>query len=314
MQNSHNKFYVLLSITAVIWGAQPVLVKLTIQEWTPATVTVIRYFLLSGTLFLIMFFKKEKRLLPPPQCIVPLLFMGVCGIAINNVAQFSGLQYSTVTNATLISCTTPAITACFAVLFLKERLIPLQWLGILISLSGATFLISHGSLDVILHISFNYGDILFFIGQIAWAVYSLLSIRVMREMSVLATTAWAGLAGAIITAVYGYGTNTITLTPLSYPVVFCMIYIIWGGGVLAMLLWNISVKSAGPSRAAIFLNIMPLVGILCGVFFMHEEFRLKDLLGAAGILTGVYLTTQSEHIMHFLYGHVKHHSTAQRKV
>ena len=42
--------------------------------------------------------------------------MGVCGVAVNNVAVH-GLQYSTVGNATLIASTTPAVTALLAVFF-----------------------------------------------------------------------------------------------------------------------------------------------------------------------------------------------------
>lgn len=300
MEKSYNKFYILLSVTAVLWGVQPVLVKLTIKELTPITLTAFRYFLLSGTLFFIMYLTREKQIRPDRPCILLLMLMGICGVLINNVTQFSGLQYSTVTNATLISSTAPAITALLAAVFLKERLIPLRWLGILISLSGAIFLITHGSLAALLNISLNYGDILFFISQIAWAVYALISIRVMKTLSVLATTAWSGLFGALFTSIYGLCVGELYYAPISTPVALSLVYIIWGGGVCAMMFWNISVKETGAGRAAIFLNIMPIVGILCGVVFLQEELRYQEFFGAAAILSGVYLTTHSEQTMHFL--------------
>lgn len=300
MEKTYNKFYLLLSITAVIWGIQPVLIKISVKELTPAALTAFRYLLLSGTLFALMYYKKEKQPLPNKKTLLPLMLMGFCGILINNVAQFSGLQYSTVTNATLISSTTPAITALLAAVFLKERMIPLRWLGILLSLSGAAYLISRGSLEVILNISFNYGDILFFISQAAWAVYSLISIRVMRSLPVLTTTAWAGLFGALFTAVYGLCNNELHYAPVSLPAALSLVYIIWGGGVLAMISWNIGVKETGAIQAAIFLNIMPIVGILCGVVFLGEELRFQEIFGAAAILSGVYLTTHSEQAAHML--------------
>lgn len=301
MNPSMNKFYILLSVTAIIWGAQPVMVKAAIKELTPVTVTSLRYFLLSGTLFVLMALKSEARCLPPKRCVLPLLLMGLSGIAVNNGAQFSGLQYSTVTNATLISTTTPAITAFLAAAFLREKLLPLQWLGIITSLGGAAFLISRGSLDAILRISFNHGDILFFISQAAWAVYALMSLRVMREMTVLATTAWAGLSGAVIMTLYGLATGQLYYAPVSLTGAFSLAYLIWGGGVMAMMFWNISVKATGPSQAAIFLNIMPLVGMLLGVCLLHEEIGLRDIFGAAAILSGVYLTTHTRQIMNRLH-------------
>ena len=74
-----------------------------------------------------------------------------------------------------------------------KRLLPIELLGILLSVAGALFLVSKGQIDVLLHISFNKGDLLFFTAQLGWAVYSLTGFRVMRHLPPLTTTAWAGL-------------------------------------------------------------------------------------------------------------------------
>ena len=88
--------------------------------------------------------------------------MGLTGIGINNVAQFTGLQYSSITNCTLIAATGPAITALIATIFIHERLNFIQWIGIFISFIGVIFLITKGSIDVLLNFNFNPGDTLFF--------------------------------------------------------------------------------------------------------------------------------------------------------
>lgn len=76
-------------------------------------------------------------------------------------------------------------------LFLRERLLPIQWLGIVISLFGSPVLISKGSLAILLRISFNYGDRFFSSAQLGWAAYMLIGFRVMHHLSALGTTAWA---------------------------------------------------------------------------------------------------------------------------
>lgn len=291
------KFYGLLALTAAVWGVQPLFVKLAVREITPVTLTCIRYALISATLFAIMLWDRKSRVLPPRQCLFPLICMGLTGVALNNVAQFTGLQYSTVGNATLIASTTPAVTALLAVLFLRERLLPVQWLGILISLAGTLVLISKGSLHSLLHISFNYGDVLFFVCQLGWAAYSLIGFRVMRHLPALATTAWSGVFGTLATVLYGLVTEELRYAPLSPAAVGYLAYMVWGGGVCAMVFWNISVKAAGVGQAAIFLNIMPLVGILVGVLVLHEAFYWQECFGAAGILSGVCLLTQARRLM-----------------
>lgn len=296
---SLGKFYGLLALTAAIWGVQPLFVKLAVREITPVTLTCIRYALISATLFVLMLWSRKSRVLPPPQCLFPLICMGLTGVALNNVAQFTGLQYSTVGNATLIASTTPAVMALLAVLFLRERLLPIQWLGIFISLAGTLVLISKGSLHSLLHISFNYGDMLFFVCQLGWATYSLIGFRVMRQLPALPTTAWSGVFGTLATFLYGLFVGELEYAPLSPGALAYLAYIVWGGGVCAMVFWNSSVKAVGAGQAAIFLNIMPLVGILVGVLALHEEFYWQECFGAAGILSGVYLLTQARRLMHW---------------
>lgn len=214
------------------------------------------------------------------------------------VAQFTGLQYSTVGNATLIASTTPAVTALLAVLFLRERLLPIQWLGIAISFLGVLVLFSKGSLEALLHISFNYGDILFFCAQLGWAAYMLIGFRVMRHLSALATTAWAGVFGALTTFVYGLFTGELHYAPLSTAGMVYMAYVVWVGGVCAMVFWNLGIKAVGAGQAAVFLNIMPLMGVGVGIAVLGEDFYWQECFGAVGILSGVYLLTQARHILH----------------
>ena len=59
-----------------------------------------------------------------------------------------------------------------------------------------------------------------------------------------------------------------------------------------MIFWNQGTGIVGPSQAAVFMNLMPLVGILCGVVFLNEQFLAAQAIGGALIISGVYLTTQ----------------------
>ena len=299
----NNKYYALLSAAGILWGIQPIFVKIAVADITPAALISIRYIFLSGTLFIIMKCIGEKQFLPPKDCWLRLILMGLTGVAINNGSQFSGLQYSTVANATLIATLTPAVTAFLAAIFLRERLSLLQWLGIFISMGGTLYLISNGSLASILHTSFNIGDVMFFTAQFMWAAYCLLSIKVMRRMSVFAVTAWAGIIGGIFMAIYGAFMGELVLPAPTWPLLYSMAFIIWCGGVAALVFWNVGVKYVGASSAAIFLNLMPLVGIVAAAFTLGEVLTLQEGIGAVVILSGVYITTHSAQLSRF---HIPH--------
>lgn len=295
-----NKTYALLTLATVFWGIQPLFIKLIVVQWSPAALVCLRYVLISTILFGLLYIKREPLRLPPPTLLLALAAMGATGIAVNNVAQFTGLQYSTVTNCTLIAATAPAITALMAGIFIRERLGALQWLGIAISFTGVVFLVSKGSWDALMNFSFNRGDLLFFLCQFVWAAYSLISLRVMRSLSAIAVTAWSGVFGAIFVAGYGCLTDALHYTALTPSALAAFAFVVLCGGVAAMVFWNIGVKNAGPSLAAIFSNVTPVVGMLCGALFLAEPIGAQQLLGAAAIFSGVYLTTHSEQAAHLL--------------
>jgi drug/metabolite transporter (DMT)-like permease len=296
MDKSSNKTYMFLGLAAILWGAQPVVVKAVLKELSPVMITFYRYIGISTILLIILFVNNGKNALPPVRHFPTLVLMGVTGITLNNVLQFSGLQYSTVINCTLVSATTPALTAVLSTIFLQEQMNAVQWIGIIISFFGVLFLVAHGSIRVIMSLSFNYGDIMFFGSQVCWAIYSILGRKVMVEISPVATTAWAGLAGAIMTGILALWDGSDMTTNITSIGILSMSYIVIGGGVLAMTWWNNGVKEVGPSQASIFINIMPLVGMIFAVIFLGEHLGWREIIGGMWIILGVYLTTQNHQI------------------
>lgn len=289
--NKVSKIYVLLSLAAILWGAQPVVVKGVLKELSPIMITFYRYIGISAILLIILYINNDKNLLPPARHLPLLAVMGVSGITLNNVLQFSGLQYSTAINCTLVSATTPALTAVLAAIFLQEKMNFVQWIGIVISFFGVLFLVAHGSLDIIMSLSFNYGDVLFFASQVCWAIYTILGRKIMIELSPMAATAWAGLFGAILTGVLVIWDGIDMNFNMTLNGMLSMFYMIIGGGVLAMTWWNKGVKIVGPSQASIFINIMPVVGMIFAVVFLGEHLGWREIVGGLWIIFGVYLTT-----------------------
>ncbi len=289
---SDSKTYFLLISTTVIWGIQPMCIKWLLGGWTPVTITVMRYVFIGIILLAIAGMKKE-RILPQGKEWLYLFGMGLTGIGINNVLQFTGLQYSTVTDCTLIAASSPAITAFLSAIFIREKLSRRVWLGIAISFAGALLVVSKGSWDVIRSLNFNIGDLFFLTCQVAWTIYSLFALKVMRKMTAAAATGWAGLIGAGITLCFGLSTGMFEIAPLDTLMLGSFVFAVAFGGVMAMLFWNIGVRNIGPSRTAIFQNISPIVGMVGGSIFFSEVIGLPQILGAAGIFLGVYITTHS---------------------
>lgn len=297
MQSKNLTATALLVTTCVIWGIQPMFAKFVVREMSPIPMVSIRYTIVALMLFAILAWRGEK-LVPPRKTWLSLFIMGILGVCINNITQFTGLQYSTVSNFTIIATLTPIVTALLSFVLIHERLHRLQWLGICSSLCGALYLLSNGSLAAILALDFNVGDVLFFTSQVAWALYSIIVVRIIDHVSPLAIVAWSGLLGSLTTAIgamyLGYFNLPTSLSPLAIGSYF---FVIFFGGLIAMIFWNRATGIVGPSQGAVFMNIMPLVGIICGVVFLDEKFLIAQAIGGTLILSGVYLTTQYRSIV-----------------
>ena len=142
---SRARTFSLLIIASAIWGFQPVCIKWLLDEWSPVTITAVRYFLFSAILFAIVWHREGRQLIPQGRTWVSLVLMGL-GFMLNNVLQITGIGLTTVTNSTLISATSPANTAFLAAVFVRERLSVLSWAGIFISFLGTLTVISDGNL------------------------------------------------------------------------------------------------------------------------------------------------------------------------
>ena len=64
-------------------------------------------------------------------------------------------------------------------------------------------------------------------------------------------------------------------------------------GTVAHVWWYEGVKAVGPSRAAAFMNLQPIVGVLLAWVMLREAVAWPEIGGGVLVLLGVALTTQA---------------------
>ena len=146
---------------------------------------------------------------------------------------------------------------------------------------GAVYLISKGSLSTIINLNFNFGDILFCVSMVAWAFYTILVAQVSKYVSAYSAVAWAGLLGSLTTAAYSILTGQFALPyDLSALAWGSYFYVIFIGSLVGMLFWNKGIRVIGPSQAAVFMNLMPLVASSAASPFSTKASILPKQLAA----------------------------------
>lgn len=130
-----------------------------------------------------------------------------------------------------------------------------------------------------------------------WASYPALGKIALRDVPpFLVATIRCALASAFLVALLLRSTTTALtahLFPpphLASPVVWTIVVFPAVVGALAHVWWYRAVDVAGPSVAAIFINLQPVVGVLIAWSLLGEDIGGWQLGGGALVIAGVALT------------------------
>ncbi|MHC4626324.1 MAG: DMT family transporter [Planctomycetota bacterium] len=288
------KIYVKLILTTLFWGGTFVAGKVAAQNVGPFSIGFLR-FAIASTLLLALTRKIEGRLpsLKKSQ-IVPIILLGLIGIGLYNVMFYKGLKIIEASRASLIIATCPIFIAVFSALLLKEKIPALKALGIVLSVCGATVVISKGDLSQVISRGLGRGELYILVCVMSWATYSLIGKSVMRDLSPLASVSYSSLVGAIALSVPACFEGLIHNVPHQSTVDWlCISYLGIFGTVIGFVWYYQGVERLGPTKAGQFINLVPIFGIVCARLILHEQITFSLAVGAALVISGVYLTNRT---------------------
>lgn len=292
---AHLKYYFLLLLTTIFWGATPACGKLLVDAMTPLLITGLRFLSISIMIFAFLFLTgRTKELKISKELFLLTLAMGFMGITVHNGLLFTGLHYTTATNTALIESIGPTATTLLAYLFIGERLTKFGLFGIFISCIGALCIVTKGSIDVLINLEFNIGDILILACEIAWSAYVIIGWRTNGKITSLSLTAWSTLFGSMLCLLVGFITNTLHFGNVNSMAVFGFSYLTLVSGLFCFISWNTAVSKVGASKAGSFVYLVPLTGAVLGITLLNEEVLLAQIIGGFLIILGVIITVRSK--------------------
>lgn len=216
-----------------------------------------------------------------------IVILSVLGVTAYNTLAYIGLQTTSAINSLLIQSTMPVVIILMTFLLFGDRFTPRQAVGVLISLGGAITIVTKGDWAAFLALSFNVGDIWVMGAVVGYAAYSALLRRLpaIHPLSLLAATFTTGTI--VLAPFYGWETLVVRAVPADLVTVGAVVYLAVFPSVLAFFCYNRGVIAIGANRAAVFIHLVPVFGILMSVAFLGEVFSVTHLVGMGLILTGV---------------------------
>jgi len=279
------KTYWMATMAAIFWGANFNLARPVIAEMGPYVAGASRYVLAAAVMLLIAQTRKEAV---PLQHWKAYLTLGVVGVFGFNLFFFLGMETSSAINGALIMALNPLLTAVLGYVILRDKPSKQQLIAFPVGIAGVAIVV----LGAGAQLTIALGDIYILIASLNWALYNVLVKKMMpKNVSGIANTAGIMTVGALALtmAAMMHGDHFVIPTMHAGSALLMMSL---GGGVLAYLFWNASISSLGPSKAAIFMNLVPVTTMVIAAF-EHVPPNHAQLLGAMLVISAVTFSSVS---------------------
>jgi drug/metabolite transporter (DMT)-like permease len=126
---------------------------------------------------------------------------------------------------------------------------------------------------------------------LSWVSFSLIGKSVLCKISPLVSICYSSLAGTVALMIPALLEGLWSFLPayscLSWLGLF---YLGFFGTVLGFVWYYEGIKKIGPTKAGLFINVVPLSAVVLAFFLLNEPLTLSLLIGAVLVSTGIYLT------------------------
>src|SRR5262249_7731629 len=260
---SQKRAHVAVLLIAALWGTFPAASELPLAELSPTLLTPIRA-LVAPPVFLAPLLRTCAGPVraPPPPPGRAFFVLGVAGVVLSMHIAYWGIYTTTAANAAILQAASPIMIALGARLYLGERLRRMQQAGVLLSMLGVLLVVTEGNLAELAPSEWRLGDFLTLLGLSAWTVYTVYGKRLIATVPPVLATTGGSVWGTLVLLPFAILTLPFMPRPrLASAVAWAVLVYHAVLGAIAHWWWYAAVERVGASRAAIFMNVTPLVGI-----------------------------------------------------
>lgn len=284
----------MLTLCAFFWSGNFIVGKFaTFYEVPPLTLNFFRWLIVW--IILIPFTAKDIliNIKIIKEKFYPILLMSITSISIFNSVVYYSLNFTQVLNGALMISTIPVLIIFISFIFRVEKINLNQVLGLILSITGVVIIITQLEFSKLIHLDLNKGDLWLLIAMLSWAIYSTMlkthktGLNYLTFISVIVTLGLIFLFPQFL-----FELKNEELIKLNFAFFLIISYVVLFAGLGAYIFWNKAVLIVGPSRAGIFLYLMPVFSSFMAIFLLNEKFMNYHIFGAIAIMLGIYLSSK----------------------
>jgi drug/metabolite transporter (DMT)-like permease len=294
--STHLSVYLRLVCVALFWGGTFIAGRLIAQQVPPMIAATLRFAIAVPLLVLVAWHFEGGLPRLNRQQVLMTFALGLTGIFLYNLCFFAALARMPAGRTALFVALNPIVTALLLALLLRERLGITRWIGIALAFVGAAIVITRGDLAGAWHDitqSIGRGELLMLVAISGWAAYTIIGRFALKGLSPIAATAYASAWGlALLACGAAWEFAAFDWSVISWPVLAAIAYLGVFGTVIGFIWYYQGVKAIGPTRTAVFNNLVPVFGILLAAVLLAEPVLISMVLGGALVIGGVTVTNR----------------------
>ncbi len=285
--------YLLLALTTLLWGGNAIASRIAIDNVSPMALTSLRWVSVA-LIFPVMFRKELVAHWPTIRANAPkLVWMGFIGFTLFNALMYLAGHSTTAINMGIIQGAIPVMVMAGAFALHGARLTPLQIVGVLVTMLGVALTAARGDLAALSTLAVAQGDILMITACAFYAGYTLALRRRPQLPALVFFTCLAIVACIGSLALLGW---EIAAGQVLWPNAkgwLLVLYVTVGPSIASQLMFMRGVELIGPSRAGLFVNLVPIWAAILAVVLIAEPFAAYHAVALALVLGGIWLAERN---------------------
>jgi drug/metabolite transporter (DMT)-like permease len=287
-----SKLSIYFSLIAVmaIWGMNVVAIKILVYTFDPITITALRIFVASLTVFFVLSITGQWRKVTGKEMFM-IFVAGLLNVVAHHYFLAIGLTKTTASNAGIILGLSPLVTALLAILFLGDQFRLTKFSGIILGFTGVIFIVTHSSTKIG---AVSLGDLFIFLAVLAQAMSFIFIKKLATTLDARLLTGWMLLFGSVVLFVVSLCVEPRGLfglkegKPMTWLIFLASAVLATG---LGQMIYNRAIHHLGAAESAVFINLSPFFSLVASSLFLGEAIHFIQWFGFLFIVVGVILAS-----------------------
>jgi drug/metabolite transporter (DMT)-like permease len=288
-QGADVKPHLALVTVQVLFGSWPIIGKIVLRSVSVTSLVAFR--LIGAAIAFALIQRQLKPLLKMRRSDFGLLVLcALCGVVGNQLLYVKALSLTTVINAALLTTTIPVITLFVSILFGYDNWSLKRVLGIVLAGAGVLYLVD--PLRAQISSDTTAGNLLLLTNALCYAVYLVISKRLLDRYGALNVITWIFLVSAVLMlplSFISFGRENFAAISWTVWALILVVILLPTVGAYYLNAWALT--HVTPGTAAVYIYLQPLIAFGFAPLLLGERWSSKTSVATLLIFAGVALVT-----------------------